>query len=103
MKFDRTFRTTIKEKSCAGEKVVFISGIHIDTSPRDGQRFPLTKFVLWAAHIETVDGKGYAVEQEELFHLLNTQSTYNPHKIDLTSAIDEMKKEPETVLHTDNQ
>ena len=101
--FDRTFRTIVKEKSYAGKKVVFISGIHIDISPREGQLFPLTKFVPWAAYIQTEDGKGYTIEQEELFHLLNTQSTSNPHKIDLTSAIHEMEKEPEIELHADNQ
>jgi len=47
--FDRTFRTIVKEKAYLGKKVVFISGIHIDVSPREGQLFPLTKYVPWAA------------------------------------------------------
>ncbi|MBT4077244.1 MAG: hypothetical protein HOE78_11730 [Gammaproteobacteria bacterium] len=99
--FDRTFRTIVKEKSYRGKKVVFISGIHIDISPRDGQLFPLTKFVPWAAYIQNEDGSGYTLEQDELFTALQQQSKDNPYKIDLTEAIHLMEKEPEVHLHVD--
>ncbi|MCK5394817.1 MAG: hypothetical protein KAJ32_02440, partial [Gammaproteobacteria bacterium] len=102
VEFDRTFRTIVKEKSYRGKKVVFISGIHIDISPTEGQLFPLTKFVPWAAYIQNENGEGYTLEQEELSDILKKQSTENPHKIDLTKAIHQMESEPEVVLHVDD-
>ncbi len=90
--FDRTFRTIVKEKAYRGKKVVFISGIHIDISPRADQLFPLTKFVPWAAYIQNENGEGYTLKQ---------QNTENPYKIDLTNAIHRMEAEPEVVLHVD--
>ncbi len=102
VEFDRTFRTIVKEKAYRGKKVVFISGIHIDISPREGQLFPLTKFVPWAAYIQNEQGEGYTLEQQELYTALQQQSAENPHKIDLTEAIHKMEKEPEIHLHVDN-
>ncbi len=101
IEFDRTFRTIVKEKAYRGKKVMFISGIHIDISPREGQLFPLTKFVPWAAYIQNENGKGYTLEQDELYDTLQKQSADNPHKIDLTEAIHQMESEPEVVLHVD--
>ena len=101
VEFDRTFRTIVKEKAYRGKKVVFISGIHIDISPREGQLFPLTKFVPWAAYIQNEQGKGHTLEQQELYTVLNEQSTDNPYKIDLTAAIHQMEKEPGVALHVD--
>lgn len=101
--FDRTFRTIVKEKAYRGKKVVFVSGIHIDISPREGQLFPLTKFVPWAAYIQNENGEGYTMEQQELHDTLMHQSTENPHKIDLTEAIHQMEKEPEIILHVDDE
>ena len=101
VEFDRTFRTIVKEKSYRGKKVVFISGIHIDVSPREGQIFPLTKYVPWAAYIQNESGEGYTLEQHELFRTLEQQSVENPHKIDLTEAIGRMKQEAEIRIHID--
>ncbi len=101
MEFDRTFRTIVKEKAYKGKKVVFISGIHIDVSPREGQLFPLTKFVPWAAYIQNENGEGYTLEQKDLYQSLIEQSKENPYKIDLTEAIHQMENEPEIVLHVD--
>lgn len=101
MEFDRTFRTIVKESAYRGKKVVFISGIHIDVSPRENQLFPLTKFVPWAAYIQKENGEGYTLEQKELHQVLMQQSKENPHKIDLTEAIHKMEDEPEIVLHVD--
>ncbi len=102
VEFDRTFRTIVKEKAYRGKKIVFISGIHIDISPSEGQLFPLTKFVPWAAYIQNENGENYTLEQEELTAALKKQSTENPHKIDLTAAIHQMESEPEIVLHVDD-
>ena len=99
--FDRTFRTIVKEKTYRGKKVLFISGIHIDISPREDQLFPLTKFVPWAAYIQNEQGEGYTLEQQELSALLKQQSTENPHKIDLTEAIHKMEAEAEIILQVD--
>ena len=99
--FDRTFRTIVKEKTYRGKKVLFISGIHIDISPREDQLFPLTKFVPWAAYIQNEQGEGYTLEQQELSELLKQQSTENPHKIDLTEAIHKMEAEAEIILQVD--
>jgi len=103
MEFDRTFRTIVKEKAYRKKKVVFISGIHIDISPREGQLFPLTKFVPWAAYIQNEKGEAYTLEQHELYNALITQSAENPHKIDLTAAIHQMEDEPEVRLHVDDE
>jgi len=101
VEFDRTFRTIVKEKTYRGKKVVFVSGIHIDISPREGQLFPLTKFVPWAAYIQNEQGEGYTLEQQELYNALIEQSTDNPYKIDLTEAIHQMEDEPGVELHVD--
>lgn len=99
--FDRTFRSIVKEKAYRGKKVVFISGIHIDISPQEGQLFPLTKFIPWAGYIQNENGEGYTLEQQEIYTVLKEQSTVNPHKIDLTKAIHNMESEPEIHLHVD--
>jgi hypothetical protein len=101
IEFDRTFRSLVKEKAYRGKKLVFVSGIHIDISPKDGELFPLTKFVPWAAYIQNESGEGYTLEQRELFSALNEQSTENPHKIDLTAAIHQMEQEAEIHLSVD--
>jgi hypothetical protein len=101
--FDRTFRTLVHEKAYRGKKLVFISGIHIDISPKEGQIFPLTKFVPWAAYIQDESGKGYTLEQDELHRILMEQSADNPHKIDLTKAIGGMKQEAEIHIHVDDE
>lgn len=103
IEFDRTFRSLVKEKSYRGKKLVFISGIHIDISPKDGELFPLTKFVPWAAYIQTENGEGYTLEQKDLFLALNKQSNDNPHKIDLTAAIHKMEAEAEIQLSVDEE
>lgn len=101
VEFDRTFRTIVKEKAYRDKKIVFISGIHIDISPRQDQPFPLTNFVPWAAYVQNEKGVGYTLEQHEIFTALKAQSAENPHKIDLTEAIQSMKKEPEIHLRVD--
>lgn len=103
VEFDRTFRTIVKEEAYRGKKVVFISGIHIDVSPREGQIFPLTKYVPWAAYIQSESGEGYTLEQDKLYQALKKQSMDNPHKIDLTEAIGSMKQEAEIHIHVDNE
>lgn len=98
VEFDRTFRTIVKSDEYRGHHLLFISGINIDVSPKEGQLFPLTKFVPWAAYIQSPDGEGYTLEQAELVQGLRNQSPDNPQQIDLESAIQTMRAEQEVVL-----
>ena len=90
IEFDRTFRTIVKEHSYQGKKVMFISGLNIDISPKPGQLFPLTKFVPWAAYVQEPDGSYATYEQKDLMVELEQQSTLNPDTIDFETAIQEM-------------
>lgn len=91
IEFDRTFRTIVKNHNYAGKRLVFISGIHIDISPRKGQLFPLTKFVPWAAYIQNPDGSHYLLEQDDLTAQLKKQPVDNPDQIELDEAIRAME------------
>lgn len=93
--FDRAFRSIVKEKRYHDKRMVFISCLNIDISPREGQTFPLTKCIPWAAFVQ--DGKGghYTLEQQELTARLLEQSTDNPDQIDLEDAIHKMEGERE--------
>ena len=92
IEFDRTIRSIIKENSYHGKRVLFVSGLNIDISPKPGQLFPLTKFVPWAAYVQEKDGSYKLFEQEELSEVLSGQSTDNPDQIDLEEAIQVMAK-----------
>ncbi|MDT8387517.1 MAG: hypothetical protein RQ736_08390 [Thiogranum sp.] len=98
IEFDRTFRTIVKEHAYKGKKVLFIAGLNIDISPRQGQLFPLTKFVPWAAYVQDSDGYYYTLEQEELVETLLQQSAENPEQIDMETAIETMAGAAEVKL-----
>lgn len=98
IEFDRTFRTIVKERGYRGKKLLFISGLNIDISPSEGQIFPLTKFVPWAAYLQNSDGTSITLEQEELMERLVAQSSENPDKIDLEEAIGVMENAKEVVI-----
>lgn len=93
--FDRTFRSIVKNRHYRNKRILFVSCLNIDISPRAGQTFPLTKCVPWAAYIQ--DGKGgqQTLEQAELVASLKAQSTENPDEIDLEQAISRMEAERE--------
>jgi hypothetical protein len=98
VEFDRAYRTIVSENSYKGKNLVFIAGINIDISPQKGQLFPLTKFVPWAAYIQTRDGQAFLLEQEELLESLLSQSTDNPDRIELSKAIRAMEDTPEVKI-----
>ncbi len=98
VEFDRTFRTIVKENGYHNKKVLFISGLNIDISPQDGQLLPLTKFVPWAAYVQDSNGSYSTMEQAELMQVMEQQSTSNPKKINLESAIQTMAKEEEVMI-----
>ena len=93
--FDRAFRSIVKEKRYRDKRMVFISCLNIDISPREGQTFPLTKCVPWAAYIQDGEGNHHTLEQAALTAQLLEQSTDNPDQIDLEDAIRSMEEEQE--------
>ena len=95
IEFDRTYRTIVTEEEYQGKNLAFIAGINIDISPQPGQLFPLTKFVPWAAYIQTPDGETFLLEQEELVAALFEQRVENPDKIEMSKAIQVMEETPE--------
>lgn len=102
IEFDRTFRTIVRNHDYSGKHLIFISGIHIDISPEEGQIFPLTKFVPWAAYIQNPDGSHYTLEQNELQAELDKQSTENPEQIELDEAIHVMEDAEEVRINIQN-
>lgn len=100
IEYDRTFRTIVKEHGYLGKKLLFISGLHIDISPQEGQLFPLTKFVPWAAYIQDQDGSYSTMEQTELMQTLEQQSTSNPDTIDMEAAIQSMTEAEEVIVES---
>ena len=95
VEFDRTYRTLVTAEGYRGKQVVLISGLNIDISPREGQLFPLTKFVPWAAFVKQKNGKGKLFEQKELFNELLNQREDNPDEVDLEVAIQKMEDSKE--------
>ena len=90
IEFDNTFRTIVKENAYHGKRLLFIAGLNIDVSPKPGQLFPLTKFVPWAAYVQSPDGSYSTYEQEEVVRILEQQDSENPDQIDLETAIQQM-------------
>lgn len=99
VEFDRVFRTVVKSDEYRGHRLMFIAGLNIDVSPREGQLFPLTKFVPWAAYLQTPEGESQILEQAELVERLLAQPVENPQQIDLEAAIRAMRDEQEVKLH----
>lgn len=95
VEFDRTFRTIVREHGYQGKRVLYVSGLHIDISPKAGQRFPLTKFVPWAAFVQQPDGSHETWEQLELLARLREQPSTNPDQIDLEGVIHQMEQTEE--------
>ncbi len=98
VEFDRAFRTIVQEPAYKGKKVLFISGLNVDISPQDGQLFPLTKFIPWAAYVQDGQGNQETWDQAELFNRLKQQSTDNPDQVDLEKAIETMERAEEIRL-----
>ncbi len=98
VEFDHAFRSVIQEPEYQGKRLLFISGLNVDISPEEGQIFPLTKFIPWAAYYQTEDGKQETWEQAELYDRLKAQSANNPDKVNLEEAIKEMEMLKEIIL-----
>lgn len=98
IEFDRTYRSIQTEPEYEGKNILFVSGLHIDISPTEGLKFPLTKFVPWAAYVRYSDGSGQVIEQDELFDALRRQPKENPGQMSLDEEIDTMSGVDEVVL-----
>ncbi|OQX30623.1 MAG: hypothetical protein B0D96_07510 [Candidatus Sedimenticola endophacoides] len=98
VEFDRAFRTIVKEPSYKHKKILFISGLNVDISPRQGQLFPLTKFIPWAAYFQDEQGHHQTWEQAELYDRLQAQPLENPDQVDMEEAIRIMEKATEIHL-----
>ena len=98
--FDRTYRSLVQTPAMNGRNLLFVSGLNIDISPQNGEEFPLTKFVPWAAYLQRADGSREILEQDELVERLGASSAGNPRQIDLEGAIKTMaaKREIEVRL-----
>lgn len=101
VEFDRTYRTILQEPSYQNRNLLFISGLNIDISPRKGQTFPLTKFIPWAAYVQSVNGDHSILEQQELFDKLMASDSSNPRQIDLEAAISDMEEAEEVSISFD--
>ena len=101
VEFDRAYRTILKEKVYQGRRLLFIAGLNIDISPNEGQTFPLTKFIPWAAYVQTADGSQSILEQQELFETLMEREKTNPNQIDLEAAISVMEGADEVGISFD--
>jgi hypothetical protein len=101
VEFDRTYRTILQEPSYQNRNLLFISGLNIDISPRKGQTFPLTKFIPWAAYVQSANGAHSILEQQELFDKLMASDSNNPRQIDLEAAIADMEEAEEVSISFD--
>jgi hypothetical protein len=88
----------VQEPEYQGKQLLFISGLNVDISPEEGQIFPLTKFIPWAAYYQTADGKHQTWEQAELYDMLKAQPIDNPDQVNLEDAIEIMGQHEEIIL-----
>ncbi len=84
------FRTIVKAREYRGKRLLFISCLNIDISPREGQLFPLTKCVPWAAYVQNGDGSSFTLEQPDIVEQLMKQNTENAEEINMETAIRQM-------------
>jgi len=90
VEFDRCYRSILREPAYKGKNLLFISGVNIDVSPREGMPFPLIKFVPWAAYASLRDGRSFLLEQDELNEQLRKQSAENPDRLSFDDSISRM-------------
>lgn len=85
--FDRAYRIVAQDPNYKGRNLLYISGLHVDISPQDGQQFIVTKFIPWAAYIQLKNGERYILEQNELIKILKSSSQENPDQLDFDETI----------------
>ena len=87
VEFDRTYRSILREPAYRNKNLLFISGVNIDVSPREGFPFPLIKFVPWAAYASLSDGRSFLYEQDEIGEALCCQPSDNPDRLSFDDSI----------------
>lgn len=85
--FDRAFRCISQDPAYKDKNLLYVSGLHVDISPSQGQQFVLTKFIPWAAYVQLKNGARYLLEQNKLFKCLTASSPNNPDQLDFDEAI----------------
>jgi len=100
VEFDRTYRSIRREPAYRDKNLLFISGLNIDISPRRELKFPLTKFVPWAAYVRLRDGRNFHLEQDELTETLRRQSTDNPDRMSFDASIHDMSEVDAVTIET---
>lgn len=97
--FDRAYRSISQDPAYKDRNLLYISGLHVDISPEEGQQFILTKFIPWAAYVQLKSGEKYILEQDELFKKLKESSEENPNQLDFDAAIKSMEEATPVSLH----
>lgn len=97
--FDRAFRSISRESAYRNKNLLYISGLHVDISPEEGQQFILTKFIPWAAYVQLKSGERFILEQDELFQKLSESNEENPAQLDFDKAIQLMEETAPIYLH----
>jgi hypothetical protein len=100
VEFDRTYRSIRREVAYRDKNLLFISGLNIDISPGRELKFPLTKFVPWAAYVRFRDGRNLHLEQDELTEMLRRQSTDNPDRMSFDASIHDMSEVDAVTIET---
>lgn len=91
IEFEHSYRSIVHEEGYSNRNLVYIAGLNIDISPQEGQLFPLTLYVPWAAYIQHKDGSHFILEQNDLYKSLMECSNKNAYEVDLEKAIHQQK------------
>jgi len=54
---DRAYRSISQNPAYKDRNLLYISGLHVDISPDEGQQFILTKFIPWAVYMQLKSGE----------------------------------------------
>lgn len=89
--FDRNYRVISQESCYKDRNLVYISGLHVDISPPEGQPHILNKFIPWSAYIQLKTGEKYILEQKELFNEISNSPDTNPSQLNFDDTIQLME------------
>jgi hypothetical protein len=81
VEFDKSYRSIVREPAYKGRKLMYIAGLNIDYSPKEGLLFSKMQFVPWAAYIQEPDGSHHVLEQDELYDRLLSYSNKTPASV----------------------
>jgi hypothetical protein len=87
VEFDKSYRSIVREPAYQGRKLIYIAGLNIDYSPKEGQLFSEMQFVPWAVYIQDTDGSHRVLGQDELYERLLSYSNKNPYITDIDEAL----------------